>query len=55
MERITITLDYGDAEFDINQKYRFAIVCSSSKEGDKFWGAPESKLWVDDIEVIYKK
>lgn len=56
MERIYYnTLDYGDAEFDINQKYRFAIVCSSSKEGDKFWGAPESKLWVDDIEVIYKK
>ena len=54
-KEFTITLDYGDAEFDINQKYRFAIVCSSSKEGDKFWGAPESKLWVDDIEVIYKK
>ena len=31
------------------------IVCSSSKDGDKFWGAPGSKLWVDDIEVIYKK
>ena len=38
-KEFTITLDYGDAEFDINQKYRFAIVCSSSKEGDKFWGA----------------
>lgn len=57
MERIyyNFRLWCGDAEFDINQKYRFAIVCSSSKEGDKFWGAPESKLWVDDIEVIYKK
>lgn len=42
-------------KFDSNQKYRFAIVCSSSKDGDKFWGAPGSKLWVDDIEVIYKK
>lgn len=54
-KEFTITLDYGDKEFDSNQKYRFAIVCSSSKDGDKFWGAPGSKLWVDDIEVIYKK
>lgn len=54
-KEFTITLDYGNKEFDSNQKYRFAIVCSSSKDGDKFWGAPGSKLWVDDIEVIYKK
>lgn len=54
-KEFTITLDYGDKEFDPNQKYRFAIVCSSSKDGDKFWGSPGSKLLVDDIEVIYKK
>lgn len=46
---------YDGDSFDAEQKYRFAIVCSSSKDGDKFWGAPGSKLWVDDIEVIYKK
>lgn len=54
-KEFTITLDYGDKEFDPNQKYRFAIVCSSSKDGDKFWGSPGSKLLIDDIEVIYKK
>lgn len=53
-KEFTITLDYGDKEFDPNQKYRFAIVCSSSKDGDKFWGSPDSKLYVDDFEVIYK-
>lgn len=54
-KEFTISLDYGDKEFDPNQKYRFTIVCSSSKDGDKFWGSPDSKLWIDDLEVIYKK
>lgn len=49
----TITLN----EFEMNpdQKYRFTIVCSSSYEGDKFYGAPGSKLWIDSIEIVYQK
>lgn len=39
-------------EYNADTKYRFAIICSSSKDGDKFWGAPESTLIVDDIEVV---
>lgn len=39
-------------EYDANAKYRFAIICSSSKDGDKFWGAPESTLIVDDFELV---
>ena len=39
-------------EYDVNAKYRFAIICSSSKDGDKFWGAPESTLIVDDFELV---
>lgn len=54
-KEFNISLSYDGDSFDAEQKYRFAIVCSSSKDGDKFWGAPGSKLWVDDIEVIYKK
>lgn len=54
-KEFNISLLYDGDSFDAEQKYRFAIVCSSSKDGDKFWGAPGSKLWVDDIEVIYKK
>ena len=37
--------------YDPNKKYRFTIVCSASKEGDKFWGAPGSVLTVDDFEL----
>lgn len=37
--------------FDATKKYRFAIICSSSKEGDKFNGAPGSVLIVDSFEL----
>ena len=33
-------------------KYKFAIVCSSSKDGDSFKGAGGSTLIVDEFEVI---
>lgn len=39
-------------EYDANKKYRFAVMCSSSSDGDNFNGAPGSTLIVDDIEVI---
>lgn len=31
---------------------KLAIVCSSSKEGDKFRGAANSTLIVDELEVV---
>lgn len=39
-------------EFDSSKLYRFAIICSSSKDGNVFSGAPGSTLFVDDIEVL---
>ncbi len=39
-------------DFDSSKLYRFAIICSSSKEGIGFSGAPGSTLLIDDIEVI---
>lgn len=47
-----IDFDYGDNTYDPSQKYRLAIVCSSSKYGDRFWGAPGSTLKVDDFELV---
>lgn len=41
--------------YDATKLYRFAIICSSSKDGDKFCGAPGSALIVDDVSVAYKK
>lgn len=39
--------------FDATKKYKLAIVCSSSKDGDKFSGAPGSVLYVDDFKVTF--
>ena len=39
-------------KYDATKKYRFAIMCSSSSDGDNFNGAPGSTLIVDDLEII---
>lgn len=39
--------------FDTSKKYKLAIVCSSSKDGDKFSGAPGSVLCVDNLKVAF--
>lgn len=39
-------------DYDPAKKYRFAIICSSSSDGDNFNGAPGSTLIVDDFEVV---
>lgn len=38
--------------YDATKKYKLAIVCSSSKEGDRFRGAANSTLIVDNLEVV---
>ena len=38
--------------YDPAKKYKFSIICSSSKNGAEFAGAPGSELIVDDIEII---
>lgn len=47
----TLTLNYIK-EYNSAKKYRFAIIASSSANGDKFSGAPGSTLYLDDIEII---
>jgi len=39
-------------EYDPAKKYRLAIICSSSRNGDDFSGAPGSVLLVDDFELL---
>lgn len=38
--------------YEAGAKYKMAIVCSSSKEGDYFKGAENSTLILDELEVI---
>lgn len=44
----------NNGAYDPSKKYKIAIVCSSSKDGDKFEGAPESILYVKHLEVVAK-
>lgn len=46
-----LTLNYIKP-FNPALKYRFAIICSSSFDGNNFNGAPGSVLTVDDFELI---
>ena len=46
-----VSLNYLKA-YDPAKKYKFSIICSSSKNGAEFAGAPGSELIVDDIEII---
>ncbi len=39
-------------KYDANKKYKLAIICSSSKDGDKFIGAGGSTLIIDALEVV---
>lgn len=48
-----LKLEYKQ-EYSEDKLYRFAIICSSSKNGDKFSGAPGSTLFIDGIEVSSK-
>ncbi|MBB4037019.1 hypothetical protein GGR21_002933 [Dysgonomonas hofstadii] len=49
----TIEMEYKYGKtYDPGKMYRFAIICSSSKYGDTFSGAPGSILYVDDFMVI---
>jgi hypothetical protein len=39
-------------EYDPAESYKMAIVCASSKDGAKFSGAPDSTLWIDELEIV---
>ncbi|MDC2615784.1 MULTISPECIES: PCMD domain-containing protein [Bacteroides] len=39
--------------YNSSKKYKLAIVCSSSKDGDHFSGAPGSVLYLDNLEVTF--
>ena len=49
-----VNFEYKDGKsWDASKKYKLAVVCSSSKDGDKFSGAPGSVLYIDNLEVVF--
>lgn len=47
----TLNFTYKKA-YDPTKKYKFAIISSSSAEGDKFEGAPGSELLIESLEIV---
>lgn len=39
--------------YNVNRRYKLAVICSSSRDADKKRGAPGSRLTVGGIEVMY--
>ena len=50
-ERTINFTETGNGTFDPSKKYKLAIVCTPSKDGDQFMGA-ESTLWIKHMEII---
>ena len=51
-EYVTFDEEFTINGYDPEGEYKFAIVCSSSKDGDTFKGAGGSTLIVDEFEII---
>lgn len=50
-QQITIPIDYRSTD---EKPTHLIFVCSSSRWGDYFTGSRDSKMWVDDVELIYE-
>ena len=51
----TISLDYaGYDRLDVRPTH-IVVICTSSRFGDYFIGSTGSRMWVDDLELLYDK
>ena len=51
---LTINLDYDNYGGNKRKPTSIIIVASASKYGDYFAGSTGSKMWLDDMELIYE-
>ncbi|WP_418992745.1 PCMD domain-containing protein [Alistipes sp.] len=49
-QQITIPIDYPDKSL---RPTHIMVVCSASRWGDYFTGSRDSKMWLDDFELVY--
>lgn len=54
LKELTIELDYNNYGGDQRKPTSIIIVASASKYGDYFEGSGASKMWLDDMELIYE-
>lgn len=54
LKELTIPLDYENYGGNSRKPTSIIIVASASKFGDYFQGSGNSRMWLDDIELIYE-
>lgn len=54
MKELTINLDYDNYGGTQRKPTSIIIVASASRYGDYFEGSGTSKMWLDDVELIYE-
>ena len=54
MVEVTIPLDYEHYGKDTRKPTSIILVASASRYGDYFCGSTGSKLWIDDVELVYE-
>lgn len=54
LKELTIPLDYENYGGNSRKPTSIIIVASASKYGDYFEGSTSSRMWLDDIELIYE-
>lgn len=54
LKELTIELDYNNYGGDQRKPTSIIIVASASRYGDYFEGSGASKMWLDDMELIYE-
>lgn len=53
-KELIINLDYDNFGGNQRKPTSIIIVASASKFGDYFQGSTSSKMWLDDMELIYE-
>ena len=51
----TISLDYARYDRLEAKPTHIVVICTSSRFGDYFIGSTGSRMWVDDLELLYDK
>lgn len=55
---VSFDLDFTEVNgktYDSSAEYKLAFICTSSKKGDAYEGAPNSTLMLDDFKIVFEK
>ena len=56
--QVEFSLDFSEVNgktYNASTEYKIAFICTSSKKGDAYEGAPNSTLMLDDLKITFEK